>query len=254
MMFHLTRLILLFLSIFIFVGFGLGQDIYKCSPGTGALDTYSFSVGTTNGVACVKRSRRSSDKGTILMYIDKLTASGERKIAVATSKFDSLQGKFIGTMYRLYPPGPKKPFTMITSAGFLSIDFENGSGSSSSIIMTLKPNGIAWVPADIRLLNGCAMETPQLYMDVMDQTTMQHSKMMLCAMSSKLGEGYDSMYGFGMRMSQTIGMESFFFLGKSKTPIYPTGPLNIKAKLMDVCIRSDSKLCCSGFTKLTLSN
>lgn len=225
-----------------------GQSIFKCSPSTGDLDTFSFNVGSNNGVACVTRRKNHTKK--ILLYIDTMSPSGGRKIAVAASKYDKSQGLYTGNFYRLYPPGPKRPFTMTISSGFIRINFANGK----VIEMTQKPDGLAWVPADMRMLSGCANESPQLFMNLMDQTSMQNSKMMLCAMSSLSNGEFDALYGFGMRMSQTIGMEPFFFIGKAKPAIHPSAPINLTTKVMDICLRIDCKLCGPGFRSLTLSN
>ncbi len=231
-----------------FVALIRGQSIYKCNPSSGALDTFSFNVGSDNGVACVTRIKKNTKK--ILLYVDKLTPSGDRTINVATSKYDSSRGLFVGNLYRLYPSGPKRPFTLTTTPGYINIKFDDGE----TLEMVQKPDGIAWVPADIRFVSGCAIETPQLFMDVMDQPTLQHSKMMLCAMSTQPGSGYDSMYGFGLRISQSVGMEPFFFLGKMNSPIQMSGPINIKSKLSEVCLRSDCQQCGYGYRSFALSN
>lgn len=238
--------ILLISFCFLFVKFINSQSIFKCSPIDGSLETFAFHVGSDNGVACV--SGNGTDK--MVIYIEKMLPTGERKIAVAATRFSRTRRKHVGHLYRLFPAGPKREFTVSSAPGFLVLNF----GDGESIELTLKPNGIAWTPADIRQVNGCAMETPQIFLDVMDQATMQHSKMMLCAMGHNPGSGYEALYGFGMRSSPTIGMEPFFFLGQSLTPIVPNGPVNLIANIMDVCLRPDCRLCTTGFKSLTLSN
>ena len=222
------------------------QSIYKCSPVDGSLDTYGFYVGSDNGVACV----RGSKSGNLIMYMEKLAPNGDRSMSVATSKYDSATKKHIGTLYRLFPPGPKRKFISKTKPGFISLKFED----NERIQMVLKPNGLAWVPADIRAITGCAQESPQLFLDVMDQQSRQSTKMMVCAMSANRGSDYNAVYGFGLRPASTIGLEPFIFLGKSKNAITPSGPLNIAAKLFDVCLRTDCRSCAAGYKALTLTN
>lgn len=236
-------LISVFLFFFRFIN---SQSIYKCSPLDGTLDTFGFHVGSDSGVACVYGN--GTDK--MVMYLEKMLPTGERRISVAATKFSQTRKQHVGHLYRLFPAGPKSEFTVKSAPGFLVLNF----GDGESIEMTLKPNGLAWVPADIRQVSGCAMETPQIFLDVMDQNTMQKSKMMLCAMGHNPGSGYEALYGFGMRSSPTIGMEPFIFLGQNLSPIVPSGPVNVIASIMDVCLRPDCRLCSAGFKSLTLSN
>lgn len=223
-----------------------GQAIFKCSPVDGALETYSFNLGSDSGIACVY----GQGTGNMIMYVEKMLPTGERKIGVASTKYSEKKQQHIGHMYPLYPPGPKRRFTVRSQPGFIVMNF----GDGESIELNLKSRGLAWLPADIRQISGCAMETPQIFLDVLDQKSMQHSKMMLCAMGHKPGSGYKALYGFGMRSSLSIGMESFIFLGQSINSIVPSAPLNIIATIMEVCIRPDCKQCASGFKSLTLSN
>lgn len=222
------------------------QTIFKCSPVNGSLETYSFNLGSDSGIACVYGQGTEN----MIMYVEKLQPSGERKIGVAATKYSAKLQNQVGHMYSLFPPGPKRRFTARTQPGFIVMDF----GDGESIELNLRPDGLAWVPADIRQISGCAMETPQIFMDVLDQKTMQNSKMMLCAMGHKPGSGYKALYGFGMRSNQSIGMEPFIFLGQSINPIIPSAPLNIIANLFDVCIKADCKQCAAGYKSLTLSN
>lgn len=229
--------------IFEFVG---TQSIFKCSPIDGSLETYSFNVGSDTGIACV--AGNGTDK--LVIYMEKMLPSGERKMAVAATKFSRITKHHVGNMYRLFPPGPKREFTIKSAPGFIVLNF----GDGDSIELTLKPNGLPWVPADIRQVTGCAMETPQIFLNVIDQPTMQHSKMMLCAMGHNPGSGYEALYGFGMRSSPTIGLEPFLFLGQSLSPIVPNGPLNLIANVMEICLRPNCRHCTVGFKSLTLSN
>ena len=222
------------------------QSIYRCSPIDGALDTYGFYVGSDNGMACV----RGDNSGNLIMYMEKMRPSGDRSIAVATSQYDSGSGKYKGTFYRLYPPGPKRKFVSKTQPGFISLKFDD----NERIEMVLKPNGMAWVPADIRVVTGCAQESPQLLLDVMDQQSRQSTKMMLCAMSANSGSGFNAVYGFGLRPASTIGLEPFIYLGRSKNAITPSGPLDIDAKLFDVCLRTDCRSCAAGYKALMLAS
>ena len=222
------------------------QFIYKCSPVDGALDTYGFYVGADNGVACVY----GSESGNLIMYMEKMAPSGERSIAVATSNYDNDTKKYIGTFYRLFPLGPKRRFNSKTQPGFIALTFDD----NERIEMVLKPNGLAWVPADIRVVTGCAQESPQLLLDVMDQQSRQTSKMILCVMSSNDESGYNAIYGFGLKPASTVGLEPFIFLGESNNAITPSGPLNIAAKLFDICLRTDCRSCSSGYKALTLTS
>jgi hypothetical protein len=233
-------------SVLIFSVICKAQSIFKCSPIDGSLDTFAFNSGSDSGVACVHGSGTAS----MVMYIERLSPDGERKMAVAATKFNKKTKRHEGTLYRLFPPGPKKEFTARSKPGYISLNF----GDGLKIDLGLKPNGLAWIPADIRQLSGCAMETPQLMMSVLDQRTSQTSKMMLCAMTHKAGSGYGALYGFGLRPSPNVGMDPFFFLGTTINPITPTGPINVVANAMDVCTKSDCKLCTMGFKSLTLSN
>jgi len=233
---------------FLFLIFKLvrSQSIFKCSPIDGSLETYSFHVGSDTGVACVA----GNGTNKMVIYMEKMLPTGERKMAVAATKFSKASKQHVGKMYRLFPPGPKREFTINSAPGFIVLNF----GDGDSIELTLKPNGFPWVPADIRQVTGCALETPQIFLDVMDQSTRQHSKMMLCAMGHNPGSGYEALYGFGMRSSPTIGMEPFFFLGQSLSPIIPNGPVNLIANVMEICLKPNCRLCTAGFKSLTLSN
>lgn len=222
------------------------QSIYKCSPVDGSLDTYGFYLGSDNGVACV----RASNTGELILYMEKMTPSGDRSIAVATSKYDLTTNRQVGTLYTLFPPGIKKKFTAQAQPGFISLRFEN----NEIIEMVLKPNGLAWVPADVRSVTGCAQDSPQLLLNVMDQQSRQTSKMIVCAMSANADSGYNAVYGFGMRPVPTVGMEPFFYLGRSKNSITPGGPLNIVAELFDICLRTDCRSCASGYKSLTITS
>jgi hypothetical protein len=222
------------------------QSIFKCSPIDGSLETYSFHVGSDTGIACVAGS--GTDK--MVIYMEKMLPTGERKMAVAATKFNKSRKRHVGKMYRLFPPGPKREFTINTAPGFIVLNY----GDGDSIELNLKPDGLPWVPADIRQITGCAMETPQIFLNIVEQSTMQRSKMMLCAMGHNPGSGYEALYGFGMRSSPTMGMEPFFFLGQSISPIVPSAPVNIIANIMEICMRPDCSLCSAGFKSLTLSS
>lgn len=235
--------IIIFFFIFKFIK---AQSIFKCSPIDGKLETYSFNIGSDTGVACV--AGNGTDK--MVIYLEKMLPTGERKMAVAATKYNVNRKQHLGKMYRLFPPGPKREFTTTSAPGFIVLNF----GDGDSIELTLKPNGLPWVPANIRQVTGCAMETPQMFLDVIEQPTMQRSKMMLCAMGHNPGSGYEALYGFGMISSPTIGMEPFFFLGQSLSPIVPYGPVNLIANIMEICLRPDCRLCAAGFKSLTLSS
>ena len=186
----------------------------------------------------------------MVFYIDKMLPTGERKMAVAATQYNISRKRHEGKMYHLFPPGPKREFSTTSTPGFIVLNF----GDGELIELNLRPNGIPWIPADIRQVTGCAVETPQIFLDVIDQPTTQRTKMMLCAMGHNPGSGYEALYGFGMRSSPTIGIEPFFFLGQSLSAIVPYGPVNLISNIMEICLRPDCRLCAAGFKSLTLSS
>lgn len=222
------------------------QTIFKCSPVDGALDTYSFTMGSDSGVACVRGGGAASD---IVLYLEKMTPDGTRKMAVGAARYDADEQRHEGHMYRLFPAGPKQPFTLRAVPGFLQLHFEDGP----EVTLNLRPDGLPWVPADMRAITGCAMDTPQLLLDVQDEHTRLSSRAMLCALGAQPGEGYEALYGFGLRPASPVGWEPFFFLGQSTSPLLPAGPLNIIASVMDVCMRPDCRHCRASVRSLTLS-
>lgn len=238
--------LILILSSFLYFQNVHGQLIYKCSPLDGSLDTYGFYVGADNGVACV----HGASSGNLIMYMEKMSPDGDRLMSVAASKYDESQKKNVGILYPLFPSGPKRSFVSETQPGFIKLKFED----NEIIEMVLKPNGLAWVPADIRSINGCAQESPQLVLNVMEQQSRLSTKMIFCAMKANDNSGYNAVYGFGLRPTSTVGLEPFFALGESKKDINPMGPLDITANLFDVCLRADCRSCGAGYKVLTLSN
>lgn len=221
------------------------QTLFKCSPIDGSLDTYSFVSGSDNGVACV----RGNGRNDLIFYIEKLATNGLRKIAVGTAKYDDMKGFHTGHLYRLYPPGPKVAITMNSTPGYIQLNFVGGS----SITMDLKPDGFAWNPVDIRLVSGCAIETPQLLLNVHNPKTNAYAKSMLCAMNTQPGASYNAIYGFGLRQAPNGAWEPYFYLGQSINPILAAGSLNVIANIYDICLKPDCRQCRAGLKTLTLT-
>jgi hypothetical protein len=221
--------------------------VFKCSPLDGTLDTYSFTHGTDNGVACV----RGSGQSDLVFFLDKLSPDGTRKLAVGTAKFSAADGLHRGYFYRLFPSGPKQVITIKAVPGFMELNLEGGP----SITWNLRPDGIAWTPADLRVLNGCAMENPQLYLNIQNPQANQQQNALLCAMTADPGSGYNALYGFGLRVSKTGQPRPYFYLGQPMSAIIPSTPLNVVANIMEICYKSDCTHCrYPGLKSITLNS
>lgn len=232
--------------VFLALKVAAGQGFFKCSPIDGSLDTYSFVHGSDSGVACV----RGNGQNDLVFYIEKLTSSGVRKMAVGTAKYDSTNGYHKGHLFRLYPPGPKQVITLNSTPGYLQINFVGGP----SMTLDLRPDGLIWNPIDIRLISGCALDTPQLLLNVQNPVTNTFVKSMLCAMNTHTGGSYGALYGFGLRQIPNGSWEPFFYLGQSLSPLMAAGSLNVVANVYDVCLKPDCTQCRTGLKSLTLTS
>ncbi len=235
-----------FLSLLHIIKSAAGQGFFKCSPVDGSLDTYSFVHGSDSGVACV----RGNGQNDLVFYIEKLTSTGMRKMAVGTAKYDSTNGYHKGQLFRLYPPGPKQVITMNSTPGYLQLNFVGGP----SMTLDLRPDGLIWNPVDIRLLSGCALGTPQLLLNVQNPQTNTFVKSILCAMNNGADGSYSALYSFGLRQTPNGNWEPFFYLGQTISPLMAAGALNVVANVFDVCLKSDCTQCRAGIKSLTLTS
>lgn len=236
--------------LFLFFGFlqliRTDNTFFKCSPLDGELDTYSFISNSEMGIACV----RGSGQSDLVFYIEKQGTDGLKKMAVGAAKYDATQGFHVGHLYRLYPQGPKIDITINANTGYLQLNVVGGQ----TVTLSLRPDGLIWNPADIRLIKGCANENPQMILNVLNPYTNLNTKSMLCAMKSGSHSGYHAMYGFGLRQNERNAWHPYFYLGQSLNPMAPSGSLNVAASLFEVCLQSDCTRCRKGLKSMTLTS
>lgn len=237
---HILSIFLLILSIIC----KRAAAIFKCSPLDGALDTYSFTHGSDNGIVCAKGTGQED----VVFFIEKMSTAGYRKLAVGTAKYSTSDKLHHGFIYRLSPTGPKQPITIKASTGYMELKVND----SETILWNLRPDGINWIPANLQQIPGCAPENPQINMNIANPV--RHYGI-LCAMAADPAVGFSALYGFGVSPPDAYGSsEHFFYLGQTPTPITASEPLGFTATMMGMCYQADCTKCrVKGWVSLKLS-